>query len=98
MDWSIVMLLDVFLELFFEGFLSLSSAFFPNRPMSDRAQRILRVVVCLLAVLMLVLLIIGVVFLAASQGKSILGWIFVGMCSIYVLAAIVLKIIAEIRK
>ena len=98
MDWSIVMLLDVFLELFAEGFMSLSSAFFPNRSMSDRAQRILRVVVCLLAVLMLVLLIIGVVFLAASQGKSILGWIFVGMCNIYVLAAIVLKIIAEIRK
>lgn len=98
MDWSIVMLLDVFLELFAEGFLSLSSVFFPNRSMSGRAQRILRVVVSLLAALMLVLLIIGVIFLAASQGESILGWIFVGVCSIYVLTAIVLKIIAEIKK
>ena len=98
MDWSIVMLLDVFLELFAEGFLSLSSVFFPNRSMSGRAQRILRVVVSLLAALMLVLLIIGVIFLAASQGESILGWIFVTVSGIYVVSAIVLKIVVAIRK
>ncbi|MBQ8311520.1 MAG: hypothetical protein IJX80_10970 [Clostridia bacterium] len=98
MELVIEFFAEILFEAFFEGFIALSAVFMPNKILSPKVHRILKVLCCLIAVALLILLVVGVFLLAASQGESILGWIFVGVGAGYVILAIVLKIVSEIRK
>ncbi len=91
-------ILDVLMEFVFEmiaeGFLMLSGAFMPNKPLSKKAQTILAIVFSVLAIALFFLLIFGIILLVEFHGKSTLGWVFVIVSGAYLLLSVILKIIA----
>lgn len=97
MDFLVDFLVEVVLNVFAEGFVSLSAAFMPNKALSPRTEKILTIILFLVGVCLFVLLFVGIGILVKSHGDNLIGWIFVGACINYVLLSIVAKIVAKIK-
>ena len=97
MDFVAGCLVEAFFELFAEGYVSLISAFMPNREMSDRAQKAIGIVLLIVGLLLFVGLIAGIILLVESGGTSALGKTFVGINIAYVVVSVVLKIVSCIK-
>ena len=92
------LIIELFFEVFIDGFLSLCSAFIPNKVLSQRREMIIRIICCIVAFLLLVGLFVGTIVLFETHGESFWGWLLVSLCAIYVITAIVLKIISCFKK
>jgi len=91
------LIVEIFIEVFCECFLGLASVFVPRKFRSVKFEKVIRVIVAIIGLLTLVVLFIGVILLIGN-GKSFLGWLLVSICSIYVVAAIVISVMRKIRR
>lgn len=98
LDFIIDVLVEVVFEAIAEGFMMLSEVFVPNQTFSAKARKILTIVFSLLALVLFFVLVLGILLLAESRGGSSLGWIFVILGGGYILMAVILKIIAVIKR
>lgn len=91
-------LVEGFLELFGEGFVYLCSAFVPNKNISERAHRIIGIVVLFVSLALFVGLIVGIFLLVETNGQSFWGWLLISLSVIYIVGGIALKIFFHIKK
>lgn len=98
MDMVIEILVEAFFELFVEGFLTLRSAFVPDKALSPRGRQIAGIVCLILSIVLLVGLFAGIIFLLVTDGQSVWGWVLLSVGVLYVVSGILLKIIAVIKK
>ncbi len=89
---------EAFFELFGEGFISLCSAFYPHKTLTEKAEKIIKSVCLVLAILLFVGLFAGIIILAENNGQSFWGWLLVSLAIIYLLTGITLKIVSHIKK
>jgi len=94
MDFIVDFLVEAFLELFGEGFVSLCSAFIPNKALSGKSQRIIGIIFLIIALALFVGLIVGIVLLIETSGQSFWGWLLISLSLIYIVSGIVLKIVS----
>lgn len=98
MDFIMDCLVEGFLELFGEGFVYLCSAFVPNKNISERAHRIIGIVVLFVSLALFVGLIVGIFLLVETNGQSFWGWLLISLSVIYIVGGIALKIFFHIKK
>ena len=95
------LIIDIIVEILFgslaEGFVTLSSVFIPKNTLTPKAEKRLRIIFAVAGLLLFVLLVVGIVLLIESHGKSVLGLVFVILCGFYVASSIALKIITKIK-
>jgi len=98
LDFIIDVLVEVVFEAIAEGFMMLSEAFMPQKTLSAKARKVLSVVFGLIALVLFFLLLLGIFLLIETRGESSFGWLFVILGGAYLFMAIVLKIIAVIKR
>mgnify|MGYP000041887694 FL=1 len=98
MDFIMDCLVEGFLELFGEGFVYLCSAFVPNKNISERAHRIIGIVVLFVSLALFVGLIVGIFLLVETNGQSFWGWLLISLSVIYIVGGIALKIFSHMKK
>ena len=91
-------LVEGFLELFGEGFVYLCSAFVPNKNISERAHRIIGIVVLFVSLALFVGLIVGIFLLVETNGQSFWGWLLISLSVIYIVGGIALKTFSHMKK
>lgn len=96
MDFVIDFIFELFFEIFGEGFLSLCSAFVPERYLTERSKKIVGKVFMVIACILLLGLLLGI-SLVCENGKSALGWILIALNIVYVVLGITLKIISSLK-
>ncbi|MDD6094144.1 MAG: hypothetical protein PUC29_00155 [Clostridia bacterium] len=96
------MVFDIFAEVFFEviceGFLYLCTLFIPSKKLSEKARKIVGIVLAIIASLLFLGLVVGIFMLIETKGTGILGWALVSAAVLYVFAGVALKIISHKRK
>ncbi len=97
MDIVIEILIELAIEIFGEGFLSLSRALVPSKTLSKRTEKVLTVIFSLVGFCMLSLLFIGVIMLVDGEEQE-LGVIFTSISAAYVTLTAILSIIAFIKR
>ncbi len=97
MEFVFEILFEFIYELLCEGLLNLYRAFLPSRVISPTAYKVVKAIAVIVSVLMFVLLFVGVILLIDTKGKSALGWVFVSAYAVYIILAIVVKIISIIK-
>jgi protein-S-isoprenylcysteine O-methyltransferase Ste14 len=85
---------EVFGELFALVFIKSFSAFFPEK---YRSKKFIKVVAVILGCLILFALIVGIGVLFENI-KSLLGWLLVSICVLYVIAAIIVGSLRDREK
>lgn len=94
-------IIDFFIQLFFEsvadGFVSLCRAFVPGRLLSDKARRVVVIVFYFVAVALFAGLVLGIILLVETGGKSPLGLALVAFAVAYMCAGVVLKTVAYFK-
>ena len=98
MEFLVDILVEVFFELFGEGFITLCSAFVPQKVVSDRGKKIIGYVCLAISLILLVGLFAGIIILVETKGQSFWSWLLISLNIIYLLAGITLKIISHIKK
>ena len=98
MEFLFDILVDTFFELFGEGFISLCSAFIPQKVVSEKRKKIIGYVCLAISLILLVGLFAGIIILVETKGQSFWGWLLISLNIIYLLAGITLKIISHIKK
>ena len=98
MDFLMDFLVEGVFNVLAEGFVSLAAAFMPNKTLSLRIEKILRIIFSLIGICLFVLLVVGIVMLVEYHGDNLIGWIFIGVCAIYVVLSIVARIVTKIKK
>ena len=98
MESLVDILVETFFELFGEGFITLCSAFVPQKVGSDRGKKIIGYVCLAISLILLVGLFAGIVILVETKGQSFWGWLLISLSIIYLLAGITLKIVSHIKK
>lgn len=92
-------LLDAFVEFFIEllcdPFLSLSSAFVPQKKLSEKVKRMIGYVLFVVSFALFFGLIIGIFILFKSDGKSFWGWLLISLCVVFFLTGMILKIVSH---
>ena len=97
MEFVFEILFEFIYELICEGLINLCKAFLPSKCISPVGYKVIKAVAVIVSFLMFALLFIGVILLIESKGKSVLGWVFVSGYAVYVIVAIVAKIISVIK-
>ena len=97
MEFLFDILVDAFFELFGEGFISLCSAFIPQKVVSEKRKKIIGYVCLAISLVLFVGLFAGIVILVETKGQSFWGWLLISLNIIYLLAGIALKIISHIK-
>ena len=98
MDFLIDFLVEVIFNVSAEGFVALAGVFMPNKALSPRTEKILAIIFSLIGLCLFGLLVIGIIMLVESRGDNLLGWIFIGVCTIYIALSIVARIVIKIKK
>lgn len=98
MDFLIDFLVEVIFNVFAEGFVALAGVFMPNKALSPRTEKILAIIFSLIGLCLFGLLVVGIIMLVESRGDNLLGWIFMGVSTIYVALSIVARIVIKIKK
>ena len=97
MEFLFDILVDAFFELFGEGFISLCSAFIPQKVVSEKRKKIIGYLCLAISLVLLVGLFAGIIILVETKGQSFWGWLLISLNIIYLLAGIALKIISHIK-
>ena len=98
MDFLMDFLVEVIFNVFAEGFVALAGVFMPNKALSPRTEKILAIIFSLIGLCLFVLLVVGIIILNESRGDNPIGWIFMGVSTIYVALSIVARIVIKIKK
>lgn len=88
-------IMEVLVEGYFEGLVSLTEGFVPGKHLSERARGTISVCVALLACALGLGAFFGVFMLIDSAGKSPWGWGLVSAAGVYLALGIVLKIVSK---
>ena len=97
MEFLFDILVDAFFELFGEGFISLCSAFIPQKVVSEKRKKIIGYLCLAISLVLLVGLFAGIIILVETKGQSFWGWLLISLNIIYLLAGIALKILSHIK-
>lgn len=98
MDFIVDFLVEAGIHLFGEWFVSLCTAFLPEKMVSEKARRVIGILSLIVSLLLMAGFFVAIGLLLTTQGKSLLGWVFMGLALAYIVTAIVLRIIAACRK
>lgn len=98
MDLIFDVLIEVVFGIFCEGIIDLSSAFVPQKVISEKRKKIIGYVCLVISLVLLVGLFAGIIILVETKGQSLWGWLLISLNMIYLLAGITLKIISHIKK
>ncbi len=98
MDILFEFLIELFFEIFSEGFISLCSSFIPNKVVSEKGRGIIGTICLIVSMVLLVGLFVGIIILVETSGQSFWGWLLASLSVIYVVGGIVLKIVSHIKK
>ena len=98
MEFLFDILVEAFFELFGEGFISLCSAFVPQKVVSEKRKKIIGYVCLAISLILLVGLFAGIIILVETKGQSFWGWLLISLNIIYLLAGITLKIVSRNKK
>lgn len=85
-------IVELLFEIFFEGFISLCEEFIPKKLRSGKTRRVITVAFLILATALFVGLVFGVIALVEYRGRSLFGWIMVGLTAAYLIAGVLLKV------
>ena len=92
------LLVEIVFEVFAEGFFSLWVWIFPGKPFTEKGKNIVKVICVFVSLIFLVALVVGIILLGSTQGKSFWGWLFICLNIIYLLVGITLKVLYHIKK
>ena len=98
MDFIFDGLFEAILEIFGEGFISLCSAFIPQKTITEKGKKIISCVCLAISLLLFIGLFIGIAILVESKGQNFWGWLLISLNIIYLLTGITLKIVSCIKK
>ena len=93
MNLLIEFLISTIFESFCNGFVSLCSYFIPSKKFSDKAQRIILIVFIVLALILLIGLVVGIIIVVETSGKSFWGWMLISLNVIYIISGVLLKLV-----
>ncbi len=97
MEFLFDILIEAFFELFGEGFISLCSAFVPQKAITENGRKIIRYVCLTVSLVLLVGLFAGIIILTETNGQSFWGWLLISLNIIYLLSGITLKIVSRFK-
>ncbi len=69
---------EILIEGFCTAFCELSQNLIPEKKISQRAYKTIKVILCVIAVLLFIGFEVGVILLIYYKAKSVAGWILVG--------------------
>ena len=98
MDFIIDILVEILFGSLAEGFVALSSIFLPKKSLTPKVEKQLRILFTFAGILLFALLVVGIILLIESHGKSVLGLVFVILCGLYVASSTILKIVTSIKR
>ncbi len=98
MEFIFDILVEAFFELFCEGFVSLYSAFVPQKVVSEKGKKIIGYVCLAFLLALFAGLFVGIIILVETKGQSFWGWLLICLNIIYLLTGITLKILSHIKK
>ena len=98
MEFIFEVLVEAFFELFGEGFISLCSAFIPQKTITEKGKKIISCVCLAISLLLFIGLFIGIAILVETKGQNFWGWLLICLSMIYLLTGITLKIVSCIKK
>lgn len=98
MDIIFEAIVEFFAEVFGEGFLSASTEAVPYDKLPREKRGKYKSIVVVVSAILSILLIIGVVMLLETKGKSELGKILIGFPIVYFLTAVILLIKKLIKR
>lgn len=98
MEFVFDILIEAFFELFGEGFISLCSAFVPQKVVSEKRKKTVAYVCLAISLVLLVGLFAGIIILLETNGQRFWGWLLICLNLIYLLAGITLKIVSRNKK
>ena len=98
MEFIFDILVEAFFEFFGEGFISLCSAFVPQKVISEKEKKIIGYVCLTVSLILFIALFAGIIILVETKGQSFWGWLLICLNIIYLLAGITLKIVSHTKK
>lgn len=98
MELIVDFIVEYFLTLFVEGFISLYSVFVPNKILTEEFRKKITSAFLIISLILLIGLFIGTVVLIETNGSSIIAWIFVSLSFLYIVFGIILRVISVIKK
>lgn len=98
MDFVFDLLAEFVFEIIGEGYVSLCSAFVPQRAITEKGKKIIQGIVLVVSILLFVGLFIGIAILVEAKGQSFWGWLLISLSIIYLLTGIAVKIVSHIKK
>lgn len=98
MDIIFEVLVELFADLFCEGFLSASTEVIPYDELPREKREKYKFIVVVISVILLILLVIGGVMLLETKGESELGKILIGFPIVYTLTALILLIKKYVKR
>jgi len=96
MEFVLDILVEAFIEIFGEGFITLCSAFVPQ--VSEKGKKIIGFVCLVISLVLFLGFFAGISILVETKGESFWGWLLISLSVIYLLAGITLKIVSHIKK
>lgn len=98
MDFIADIFFEVFLEIFVETFIALCQFFVPDKKISEKDEKIIKIFAVFVSSAILIGFVIGIVMLFETHARSICGWILTGMGIVYMIVGIVLAVVKEVKK
>lgn len=71
--------LDFLIEVLLDNLINITLSVIPENKRNEKTERFLAVVIAVLTVLFLILFVVGICFLGETEGRSILGKIFISL-------------------
>ena len=98
MEFIFDVLVEAVFELFGEGFVCLSSAFVPQKTISEKGKKIISYVCLAVSLVLLVGLFAGIVISVETKGQNYWGWLLISLNIIYLITGITMKIVSRIKR
>ncbi len=90
--------MDFLMEFFVEFFVEAISELFPNKKLSKKAFVRQKRIAAVVTGVFILLLVIGICMVGETEGKSVLGKVFIALLPAEILVLIILNIIRFIQK
>lgn len=98
MEFIFDVLVEAIIEIFCEGFISLCSAFVPQKVITEKGKKIISCICLVFSLLLFISLFIGIAILVETKGQNFWGWLLISLNIIYLFTGITLKIVSCIKK
>lgn len=98
MEFIFDFLVEFVFEIIGEGYVSLCSAFVPQKVITEKGKKIIYCICLIVSILLFIGLFIGIAILVETQGQSFWGWLLISVNILYLLMGIALKIVSLMKK